>query len=72
MNVRVGGEEADQVFRDRKVIVEIDGNQFHQFPDEDARKAGIWRNAGFTVRRIGSDEVYASTPEGLRRRLGLD
>jgi hypothetical protein len=72
VNVRVAGEEADLVFRERKEIVEIDGPQYHRFPDEDARKRGIWRSAGFVVRRIGSDEVYAATPEGLRRRLGLD
>jgi hypothetical protein len=71
VNVRIAGEEADLVLRKPKVIIEIDGPQFHQFPDEDARKANIWRVAGFLVRRISSDEVYGATPDGLRRRLGL-
>ena len=39
-------------------IIEIDGPQFHQFPDEDARKQARWEAAGFTVRRIPSDQVY--------------
>jgi hypothetical protein len=72
VNVKIAGEEADLVFRDRKEIVEIDGPQFHQFPDEDARKATIWRKAGFTVHRISSDEVYSATPDSfmeLLRRL---
>lgn len=71
VNVKIAGKEADLVFRRRKEIVEIDGPQFHRFPDEDARKAAIWRKAGFTVRRISSDEVYRSTPEGFRRLLDL-
>lgn len=60
VNVRVGrnGPEADLVWRNRKLIIEIDGDQFHQFPDEDARKEAIWRNAGYTVRRLPSDDVY--------------
>ena len=60
VNVRVGrgGPEADLVWRRWKLIVEIDGGQFHQFPDEDARKEAIWRRAGYIVRRIPSDDVY--------------
>jgi hypothetical protein len=71
VNDWIGGEEADLVFRDRKLIVEIDGPQFHRFPDEDARKEAAWRKAGFIVRRIGSGELYALTPDGLCRRLKL-
>ena len=71
VNVRIAGEEADIVQRDPKVILEIDGGQFHQFPAEDARKAAIWREAGFVVRRISSDDVYTETPDGLRKRLEL-
>jgi very-short-patch-repair endonuclease len=58
VNVKIAGEEADLVWPDEKRIVEIDGPQFHRFPDEDARKARCWRAAGYTVRRIGSDAVY--------------
>jgi very-short-patch-repair endonuclease len=58
VNVRIAGEEADLVWPSRKLILEIDGPQFHRFPDEDARKEGRWREAGYRVRRIGSDAVY--------------
>jgi hypothetical protein len=64
LNHRIDGEEADLVDVDRRVIVEIDGPQFHLFADEDARKQRIWEDAGFEVRRLGSDAVYDS-PEQL-------
>jgi hypothetical protein len=58
VNTKVAGEEADLVWVERQLIVEVDGPQFHQFPDEDARKERCWRAAGFTVRRAPSDTVY--------------
>jgi very-short-patch-repair endonuclease len=64
VNVRIGGEEADFVWPARRLIVEIDGPQYHQFRDEDRRKQTIWEAAGYTVRRISSDELYAN-PEAL-------
>lgn len=66
VNVMVAGEEGDLVFRDRRVVLEIDGPQFHQFREEDERKARAWRKAGYEVRRIPSGAVYA-TPEELVR-----
>jgi very-short-patch-repair endonuclease len=58
VNIKVAREEADLVWPDRKLIIEIDGPQYHQFPDEDARKQRIWEGAGFTVRRIPSERVF--------------
>lgn len=58
VNVRVNRVEADLVWRQWKLIIEIDGGQFHLFSDEDARKEFAWRCAGYTVRRIPSDDVY--------------
>jgi hypothetical protein len=58
VNTKVAGEEADLVWHDRRLIVEVDGPQFHQFPDEDARKEARWRAAGFEVRRVPSGAVY--------------
>jgi very-short-patch-repair endonuclease len=58
VNVRIGGEEADLVDRERRAIVEIDGPQYHRFPHEDERKQRAWEDAGFTVRRLSSDAVY--------------
>ena len=58
VNLRIAGEEADFIWLDRRVIVEVDGPQYHRFRDEDARKAERWRRAGFDVRRAPSDLVY--------------
>jgi hypothetical protein len=57
-NTRIAGEEADLAWPERRLIIEIDGPQYHQFPEEDARKQRQWEAAGYTVRRIGSDAVY--------------
>lgn len=40
--------------------MEVDGPQFHQFPDEDGRKEQAWRGKGFDIQRISSDEVYGA------------
>jgi very-short-patch-repair endonuclease len=58
VNVRIAGEEADLVWFSRRVIVEIDGPQYHRFREEDARKQALWEGAGYTVRRAPSDRVY--------------
>jgi uncharacterized protein DUF559 len=58
VNERFVREEADLTWPDRRLIIEIDGPQFHQISAEDTRKQAIWENAGFAVRRISSDEVY--------------
>ena len=58
VNHRVGGEEADLTWLRQKLIIEIDGPQYHRFREEDARKQERWERAGFTVRRIPSDAVY--------------
>lgn len=58
VNVRVAGKEADLVWRRRRLIIEIDGPQWHLFADQDALKQAIWERAGFTVERIPSDDVY--------------
>jgi very-short-patch-repair endonuclease len=60
VNVRIAGEEADLVDRERRAIVEIDGPQYHRFPDQDERKERRWEEAGFTVRRLPSGAVYGS------------
>jgi hypothetical protein len=58
VNARIAGEEADLVWLGPKLIIELDGPQYHQFPEEDARKQRAWEAAGFTVRRIPTDVVY--------------
>ena len=58
VNERVAGFEADLVDHDRRLIVEIDGPQFHLFPDEDARRDAAWQEAGFAVVRIPTTALY--------------
>jgi len=58
VNVRVGGLEADLVWRTRRLIIEVDSREFHPFPDEDARKQARWEQVGYTVRRVMANDVY--------------
>jgi hypothetical protein len=58
VNVRVNGEEADFWWPRHKLVLELDGRQFHQFPAEDARKAARWSAAGQTVEHFPSAAVY--------------
>jgi very-short-patch-repair endonuclease len=60
VNVRIAGEEADLAWPRRRLIVEIDGPQYHRFREEDVRKQTLWESAGYTVKRISSAEVYAN------------
>lgn len=64
-NEVVAGEEADFSWPEHRVIIEIDGPQFHLDAAEDARKQTIWEAAGWEVRRLPSDDVYLR-PERLR------
>ncbi len=58
LNHKVAGEEADLSWPELKLIVEIDGAPWHLDTGEDSRKEAVWRSAGWTVRRIPSDNVY--------------
>lgn len=58
VNVSVNGARPDFTWRRHRLIIEIDGPQYHLFADEDARKQARWEAAGYRVRRIGSDDVY--------------
>jgi hypothetical protein len=64
LNARIAGEEADLSWPNKKLIIEIDGAPFHLDVGEDARKQRTWERAGWTVRRISSDDVYEQ-PERL-------
>jgi hypothetical protein len=58
LNGRIAGEEADLVWADERLIIEIDGGPFHQDVGEDARKEATWRAAGWTVIRVPSHVVH--------------
>jgi hypothetical protein len=58
LNIRIAGEEADLSWVSERLIIEIDGAPFHLDSGEDERKESAWRAAGWSVRRIPSDDVY--------------
>ena len=64
VNVKVAGEEADLSWPGCRVIVEIDGPDFHLDRGEDERKQRCWERAGWEVRRLPSPEVF-SHPDRL-------
>lgn len=77
VNEKLAGEEADLIWPDRALIVELDGPQFHLDASEDLRKQHVWEAAGWTVRRLSTDDVYlhpdrllaiATPPTGAERR----
>lgn len=57
-NVRINGFEADLVDEERRLIVEIDGPQFHLFADQDEERERAWRARGYDVARRPSGAVY--------------
>ncbi len=61
INERRAGEEADLSWERERLIIEIDGGQFHQDKAEDARKTAIWTQARWTVRRVPTDVVFGDS-----------
>lgn len=59
LNVAVAGHEADFVAWKRRLILELDGPQYHQFLRRDAAIQAAWEQAGFVVRRVPTGDVYA-------------
>jgi hypothetical protein len=64
LNARIAGEEADLSWAAVRVLIEVDGGPFHLDAGEDARKRTRWEDAGWTVERVSSDDVY-ERPERL-------
>lgn len=58
VNHPIAGHKPDLAWPHVKHIVELDGPDFHQFPDEDLRKQTAWERAGRTVARIPTADVY--------------
>lgn len=72
INVDIAGEEADLSWPDRRLIIEIDGGQYHEDKAEDARKTAIWTAAGWRVRRAPYDLVFDEPVrfvQGVRHHL---
>jgi very-short-patch-repair endonuclease len=77
LNERIAGEEADLSWPSWRLIVELDGPQYHLDASEDLRKQRIWEGAGWIVHRLSTDDVYlagerllalATPPSGRERR----
>jgi very-short-patch-repair endonuclease len=64
VNGHFAGEEADLAWPQSRLIVELDGAQYHLDASEDLRKQRLWEAAGWTVRRLPTDDVYLH-PERL-------
>lgn len=58
VNVLIAGKEADLVWRDERLIIELDGPQWHLFAEIDRHKDAIWRAAGWRVERLPTDDVF--------------
>jgi very-short-patch-repair endonuclease len=58
VNREINGHCADLSWPAHKLIIEIDGPQFHRDKLEDAHKTSGWVTAGWTVRRIPSDGIF--------------
>jgi len=65
INRVVAGFEADLIWPDERVIVELDGPSFH-FDSEDAKRDATWRRAGWAVYRVSTNVVYNDPARFLR------
>jgi hypothetical protein len=59
VNQERAGLEADLSWAPDRVIVELDGPQFHRDPLEDAHRTHTWTQAGWTVLRLPTPELFA-------------
>jgi very-short-patch-repair endonuclease len=67
MNVRVGGYEVDMVWRDVRLVVELDGSEYHD-PERDTRKTNNLMALGWTVQRFTWRQVV-NDPSWVISRL---
>lgn len=61
VNVLVRGHEADLVWPAQRLIVELDSNEYHPFPERDEQKQQRWESGGWRVERLGV-HIPASAP----------
>jgi len=58
VNAKIAGHRADLSWPHVRHIVELDGPDFHQFPDHDLAIQARWEPAGWTVDRLPTGDVY--------------
>ena len=66
VNEPIAGRRADLSWPAHRLIIEIDGPSFHVLRDADIATMRRWEGAGYTVRRIPSDVLYADPSTLLR------
>jgi very-short-patch-repair endonuclease len=73
MNVIVAGEEVDALWRREKLIVELDGREYHEHRFEaDREKDAIVVSAGFSVARVTWDRLsHQADREAARLHAAL-
>lgn len=71
MNVFIAGHEVDVLWRDRKLVVELDGFEHHRSRaafERDRRRDEDLKLAGFEVVRFTARRMQAD-PEGMKTGL---
>jgi len=71
-NVMVGAYEVDFLWREQRLVVEVDGYAFHSSPasfERDRRRDADLQDADFRVRRVTWRQL-SEDPDGVGRRLG--
>jgi hypothetical protein len=66
INRNINGHEADLSWPAHRLIVEVDGPSFHVLRDADLEKTRRWERAGYSVRRILSNDLCAEPAALLR------
>ena len=72
LNQRIAGHEVDAVYRQHKLVIELDSRQFHTTPsafEQDRDRDADLLNAGFSTLRI-TDHRLKHHPTTEARRLG--
>ena len=73
VNIRVEGYEVDFLWRDERLVVEIDGRAFHSSDrtfESDRRRDAVLIGAGLRVMRVTWRQIVEE-PEALLVRLAL-
>jgi hypothetical protein len=68
-----GWVEVDVLFRDQKIVIEVDGDRYHSTPfrrEFDARKQAILEAAGYRVVRTSEDDVEVDVVARVLLELG--
>ncbi len=74
LNVRIAGHRADCVYRERRLVVELDGRAFHRRRSQmraDRRRDGDYQLAGFRILRLVWDDLHPAEAQATAQRIRL-